>query len=430
MRSSNKARREMSAEWTPWRWRVALLLLVIATIAIRSPHFSNPFVHVDEEFYLLVGDRMLHGAIPYVDIWDRKPVGLFLLYAGIRMLGGNGFIQYQLVAALFAGLTAVVIALMARRISNQIAAVLAGLAYVLALAMSGGQGGQTPVFYNLLVALAAMQLLLLASEPAGPDVVRRRGLAAMALVGIALQIKYSPLFEGLFFGLLLLRLSWRASGGSLARLAADAALWIGAAIAPTLLAYAWYVAAGHGDAFLFANLWSISLRGASTLTTTTGELRKIAIRGAIFAIPILIAHASFDRDRAPWADLPDRRRAYRFRPFVAGGGDLRLRRVRDLFRPLFPAASGPPLRPAFVCLRRGGTSASCSLDGRCLRPPDGNGYRRSKKPMGGSGLRPVARGTDRPVLARTLPLRVLRRAGAIHADEQLPADAMGIPVPS
>ncbi|MDB5738237.1 MAG: hypothetical protein JWO65_1905, partial [Sphingomonas bacterium] len=54
---------------------VATLIVTIVAILARWPVFGNPVVQIDEEFYLLVGDRLLHGAIPYVDIWDRKPIG-------------------------------------------------------------------------------------------------------------------------------------------------------------------------------------------------------------------------------------------------------------------------------------------------------------------------------------------------------------------
>ena len=61
------------------RWALLGLLLRGATL-------GYPIIHIDEQFYLLVGDRMLHGAVPFVDIWDRKPIGLFLIYAATRLL--------------------------------------------------------------------------------------------------------------------------------------------------------------------------------------------------------------------------------------------------------------------------------------------------------------------------------------------------------
>ena len=58
----------------------AAILLAVA-LAIRAWQFGNPVVHVDEEFYYFTGTALWHGLLPFVDVWDRKPVGLFLLYA-------------------------------------------------------------------------------------------------------------------------------------------------------------------------------------------------------------------------------------------------------------------------------------------------------------------------------------------------------------
>jgi len=56
-----------------------LLLILLFALAFWSSQFGNPDVDFDEPFYLLVGERLLHGDIAYVDIWDRKPIGLFLI---------------------------------------------------------------------------------------------------------------------------------------------------------------------------------------------------------------------------------------------------------------------------------------------------------------------------------------------------------------
>jgi hypothetical protein len=55
------------AQWatTPWG---ALALFALVAMAFRVVQFGNPIVHVDDQFYLLVGDRMWRGAVPYVDI--------------------------------------------------------------------------------------------------------------------------------------------------------------------------------------------------------------------------------------------------------------------------------------------------------------------------------------------------------------------------
>ncbi len=108
--------RALDARWFGL-WSILALLAV--AIVTRAAVFGNPLLHVDDQYYLLVGKAIDHGQLPYVDIWDRKPIGLFLIYAAIARLGGSGVEQYQLVAGLFAVATAWVVTRLASRIANR-----------------------------------------------------------------------------------------------------------------------------------------------------------------------------------------------------------------------------------------------------------------------------------------------------------------------
>lgn len=227
--------------------------LAVAVIVARAQTFGDPVLGFDEQYYLLVAQRMLHGALPYVDIWDRKPIGLFLLYAGAILPGGDPFLNYKLLAAGFVWATAAVIYSAARPDAGRTGAVVAALAYVLWLNFMEGEGGQAPVFYNLPVLLAAW---LTRSVAAHGSRWVLRGCAAMLLIGLAIQIKYTAVFEGAFFGLALLLAQIRADGIT-RRLWQRGALWIGCALAPTALAFAFYAAIGHAHDFVFANVLSI-----------------------------------------------------------------------------------------------------------------------------------------------------------------------------
>lgn len=243
------------------RWvalAVPALLFLLAAFLIRLPHLGDPAYHTDEEFYLFVGNRMLQGALPYVDVWDRKPIGLFLIYAAIRLLGGQGIYQYQVVATLFAAATAFIIHRISRPYAGAFGGAVAGLAYLLWIETVGGGGGQAPIFYNPLMAGAALAVLR-ASETDDPSACFRRGLIAMALVGLAMQIKYTALFEGVYFGALL---SWEAlrRSSSLVMAFRQAAMLATTALLPTGAAVAYYAALGQLRAFWFANFMSIGLR--------------------------------------------------------------------------------------------------------------------------------------------------------------------------
>lgn len=277
-------------------WAAAALLILLATFALRSIHFGNPVMHVDEDFYLLVGDRMLHWhQWPYVDIWDRKPVGIFVVYWLIRMLGGEGFLQYQIVATLFAAATAFCIARIATRFTTLGAGVWAGLIYVVALGLYGGEGGQTPVFYNLFTALAAMATMRAALDPAAtPGLIRRQGAIAMAITGLAMQIKYNIMFEGIFFALLLLWKGWKTDPRLAPRLI-DAILWAGLALLPTAVAFAVYAAAGHAEIFFYSNFVSILQRPKVDNAELLDRLWKI-FRG----IAILFVALGLAMWKGPW----------------------------------------------------------------------------------------------------------------------------------
>ena len=93
--------------------RDAIVLLVCALI-FRASTFGDPNIHLDEAFYFLVGQEMHHGLVPYVDIWDRKPLGLFLIFWAIAGISKH-VIAYQLVATAFAAGTAFICAQIARR---------------------------------------------------------------------------------------------------------------------------------------------------------------------------------------------------------------------------------------------------------------------------------------------------------------------------
>lgn len=258
-------------------WLVFAGLLLVALV-LRGWQFGNPLVHPDEGFYLLAGDRLITGTVAYAEIWDSKPMGLFLVYSAIRLLGGDGIIQYQIVATLFAAATAFLIYRAARAYAPA-GALPAAAAYLLYMLAFGGVGGQSPVFYNLLVIVAAL-LTFRAVDPASAKrpSLRMAGIGIMLILGLALQVKYAMLFEGIFMGLALL---WRGrmDGRSLATQALDAVIWIACALVPTAALMILFFASGHGDAFMFGNFLSILGRDDPLLPS----LGRLALHAVMMA---------------------------------------------------------------------------------------------------------------------------------------------------
>lgn len=239
---------------------------------MRLSTFGNPNLHVDDSFYFLVGLEMHHGALPYVDIWDRKPLGLFLIYYFITGLS-RSVVGYQIAAWLFAAGTAMTINLIARQWTTVQGGVLAGITYLLMLPLFEGWGGQSPVFYNLFVAAAVLLVLqdrlsLAAGRPTW------RTFAAMGLCGIALTVKQPTLFEGAFLGLYA---AFLLRPRTLVR-AAPVAIWIVLGILPTALIGLTYYGLGHWPEYWQAMVTANLTKGSLPLPGILLNLLKMSLR--------------------------------------------------------------------------------------------------------------------------------------------------------
>ncbi|WP_294256499.1 hypothetical protein [uncultured Sphingomonas sp.] len=255
------------------RW----MALLATAVAVRAVTFGNPLVAVDEQFYWVTAQRLLHGALPFVDIWDRKPLGLFLLYAPAAALGLPwGILAYQLMALACVVLTAGMIARTADRVGWGSGALPAALLYILMLNVADGQGGQAPVFYNLLTMGAVALLLPRADDRDGDPMRIGRNLLAMLLIGLALQVKYTVLFEGLFLGLWLLRRE-SVLGANLHHVARRGLGYAGMAMLPTLLAGGAYAWLGYLDAWTYANFGSILDRRSDPFIDLVGAFFEVMV---------------------------------------------------------------------------------------------------------------------------------------------------------
>jgi 4-amino-4-deoxy-L-arabinose transferase-like glycosyltransferase len=248
--------------------------LALALI-LRGSKFGDPNVHIDEAFYLLVGHQMHLGAVPYVDIWDRKPLGLFIAY-WLFACFGDGVLAYQLAAWVFAAVTAFVLYLIAARWMSPLAAVIASILYLVGVGGLGGAGGQSPIFYNLFIASGA--LLVLQYVEGGKA---WRLYAAMLLLGVAITFKQTAAFEAAFLGLWALRhhRDWRI-----------AAIQIGIGLSPFAAIAGWYALAGHWPELYYAMVTANLAKAPSSLHA---KALQIALMMVVIGPLIAVAVYSF-----------------------------------------------------------------------------------------------------------------------------------------
>jgi len=77
--------------WLAW---VAWAVIAFCAIQILTYSFGR-----DQSIYAMVGDGVLHGKMPYRDLWDFKPPGIFLVYALAQALFGRGMVSVRILEA-------------------------------------------------------------------------------------------------------------------------------------------------------------------------------------------------------------------------------------------------------------------------------------------------------------------------------------------
>ena len=278
-------------------WFLAFALLTRISVFGDTNYFN------DEYFYFQGGLRLHEGALPYVDVWDRKGPGLFLTY-GLAGLFSSSVIAYQTLALLFAAATAFCVNLIAERSTSRTGAMLGGTLYLVLLVFFGGGGGQSPVFYNLWMALAALGLVsALPSLQRGE--VPLSLLAAMASAGFALTFKQTAICEAVFLGGFAL---WQLQHRGVAprRLALVAAGLMAAGAAPMALFAGLYALAGHFPEFWHA---MVTANLAKAYNPAGDHWRRIAVLAMLIAPAMLPALAGL---------LIQRKRGQPPRAFLAG----------------------------------------------------------------------------------------------------------------
>jgi hypothetical protein len=275
-----------------------ILIVFLATIVIRFPWFGFATYHEDESFYLVFAQAMHHGASPYVDIWDRKPFGLFIIYWLITFLPGNGILAYQALSGLFSFATAYVVYHIARSISSKRPAICAAIAYLACAPALSGAGGQSPIFYNLFIATAVLLLLPSQDRPSFRKLVFHASVAMLSC-GIALTIKPTSIVESAFLGAVA---SWRILQFPEIPLQRRLATIIGYAtlgVLPTALILLHFLMLGQFQIYWFATVVSIGLRAPESALVKWYSIRDLTLRLLPFWIIVFGGALAFARSKAP-----------------------------------------------------------------------------------------------------------------------------------
>lgn len=289
--------RSSSAIFGKWQSAQWLFLFFVITQTSRLQILGNPIAGWDEDFYLTFSRFMTSGSVPYVDVWDWKPIGIYLIYYPAALFPDWwGVFAYQALGMAAIAATSFLIFKFAAHLGWGQGGIWGAILYILWTILLKGHDGQTPVFYNLVIIIAAYIIVkseLLNGRWFIPNI------CAMILCGCALQIKYSVIFESIYFGIFLIIREYSLRQ-SLKKLIFRVSAYAFAGAVPTLLVAGWFFANGYGDAFIQANITANIQRGPDP---SSMMVRNFLVTSALMLLPMLAA-LKLVRIGSKWSERP------------------------------------------------------------------------------------------------------------------------------
>jgi hypothetical protein len=147
--------------------RTAMLyaLLLLLTLATRFPFVFHDEINWDESTFILIGQSILDGHLPYVTLFDVKPPLLFGFFAAVIWIGGKSIVAIRVAGMICVWVVACFTCDIARRLSSVRAGAVAGCLYVFASAVIAHTSGQATMSETVALVPLVGSLLLLMRRP-------------------------------------------------------------------------------------------------------------------------------------------------------------------------------------------------------------------------------------------------------------------------
>jgi hypothetical protein len=271
---------------------VRFTVFLAVALAFRAPTLLYSELNWDEHLYRLIADSLLRGHVPYTEIWDRKPVGIFVIIAALQAAFGSSILALRIATSVAVAAAAILLTTVGRRLfpRSPTIGVIAGFFFIFYTMRNGGEGANTELFF-IPLHLMGLCLLLQTCEMRGSRMLTV-AFAAGLFMGAAVQVKYNVVFDIVAFAATFLLLNIESiSNLDMSRLAGVAATTGLGILVPTATVIAWYALIGHLNDFIGANFSAnATLVGATAPGFDLANLRQglrnydLLVLGAIAAL--------------------------------------------------------------------------------------------------------------------------------------------------
>jgi len=221
---------------------------------MRLPGLTNSTtVNWDESLYVLMGREILLGGLPYVTIFEHKPLGVPIFASLALAVSGGSVIGLRVLALIAVTVTSLILrGIVINSGLGRLPGLLAGLFFA---AASTRLGGMTLNVELLVIPFnsAAFALALRYADATSGTLQRRVVAGIGSLFGVAIWLKYLPGLPACVIFLVLVGRWWwlkLLSTGGIPLLALIYSVTCGL---PTIVSAAFYWLIGEWDVFWFSN---------------------------------------------------------------------------------------------------------------------------------------------------------------------------------
>ena len=325
-----------------------MLVLAAWVVAVRWVSFDVSSSDADESLFLLIGGRWLNGHLPYADIWDVKPPGLFAIFALAQRAFGPGILAARILSALAVFTTSLALHRFARRHlgGKSVAIAAAGIYPAYSLILYGLRSRPEMLLAPLVV--LGLDLAVREWRRGSREAATSRVVVAGLLFGAAVMIKQTAIFEAILAAGLLSTRSAGAPGSRRFDLRAFVLFGIAGAL-PTFGFLAYFALSGVEPALYLAPFVGASHRlGGDGITFVGGALRFLPMLKPI--VPLFFGFLLFCTEWRPLraSGQADGCRALALWVFASAAGIIAMRSMYfQYMQPLVP----PFLLASLVVIR-------------------------------------------------------------------------------
>jgi hypothetical protein len=158
-------------------------VLIALALLTRLPFFFRAVINWDESTFIVMGEALVRGHLPYLSYWDLKPPLLFAVFAGAIAVLGLSVEAIRLAGAICVISTALAVRALGRRSLSPASGILAAAMFIVSI--TALQGGQATLSELVAIVPLLFGLLILTT----PALSTRRLFFAGALLGVASLVR-------------------------------------------------------------------------------------------------------------------------------------------------------------------------------------------------------------------------------------------------